>query len=757
MSIKQIHNNNFELESGVVLPKVKIAYKTYGQLNTDHSNVIWVCHALTANAEVKDWWPEMFGAGRVLDPEKYFIICPNFLGSCYGTTGANSPEVPDEFKQKNFPLVTIRDMVKAHRLVAQHLKITRINLLIGASLGGQQALQWAVEFPKEIRHLCVLATNAFHSPWGMAFNASQRLAMEADESFQKNLPDGGKAGLKAARSIALLSYRTPEIYNTTQAENDLDTVENFKAETYQNYQGEKLVNRFCPYAYYSITKSMDSHNVGRDFNSVKDALEQIKARTLCIALSTDRLFLPEEQQFLAKYIADSEYIELDSIYGHDGFLVEAEQINKQVLNWLNPKNESSKKQIEMKKKSKIGLFGYGCVGQGFYEVLQQSENTNTEIAKIVVKDKYKKRDLPDKLFFYQPTDILLDNSIDTVVELIDDAEAAYDIVKSALKLGKHVVSANKKLIAHHLEELVELAQENQVSFLYEASVCASIPIIRNIEDYFKSDSIDGFQGICNGTTNYILSKTAEGLTYNEALSEAQDLGYAESDPTLDVDGFDAKYKLGILLKHAYGVSPSPDEVFNCGIRHVQKSQVTYADALNSKLKLYSYARRIENKVIGFVAPFLVPKTHPNYNVEYEFNAVNINAKFAKEQLFLGRGAGSVPTASAVLSDVQALCENYKYAYVQTEKTENLKFTNDFYLKIVLFAAEKQQLESIQFEHTETESIESQQVYKVGWVHFKNLNSVDFNAEDELFFIVVSETFELSLNELEHTIEEAVIQ
>jgi len=755
MNFQKFHIANFKLESGVILPEVIMAFQTYGKLNSDKSNVIWVCHALTANAEVHKWWPEMFGPGKVLDPEKYFIVCPNFLGSCYGSTGASSAEIPEDFKRKKFPLIQILDMVKAHRLIAQHLKISNIHLLIGASLGGQQALQWAVQFPDEIKHLCSVATNAFHSPWGIAFNASQRLAMEADESFLQNKVDGGKAGLKAARSIALLSYRTPEIYNTTQAEKDAGKVENFKVEAYQNYQGEKLVKRFCPYAYYAITKSMDSHNVGRGFNSVEDALKQIKARTLCIALSSDRLFLPEEQQFLAKHIADSEYIELDSIYGHDGFLVEAEQINKQVLNWLNPKNESSKKQIEMNKTSKIGLFGYGCVGQGFYKVLQKSQNTNTEITKIVVKDKYKKRDLPDKLFFYQPTDILLDNSIDTVVELIDDAEAAYNIVKSALKLGKHVVSANKKLIAHHLEELVELAQENQVSFLYEASVCASIPIIRNIEDYFKSDSIEGFQGICNGTTNYILSRTAEGLTYNEALLEAQDLGFAESDPTLDVDGFDAKYKLGILLKHAYGVSPSPDEVFNCGIGNVQKSQVAYANAQNSKLKLYSYAKRIEDKVIGFVAPFLVPKTHPNYNVEYEFNAVNIKAEFAKEQLFLGRGAGSIPTASAVLSDVQALSENYKYTYAQTEKDEKLEFTNDFYLKVVLFANAKQQLESIQFEHIETESIEGQQVYKVGWIHFKTLSSIDFNAEDKLFFSVVSEEFKLSLSQLEHSIEEAV--
>ncbi|TKS57231.1 homoserine dehydrogenase [Mesohalobacter halotolerans] len=409
----------------------------------------------------------------------------------------------------------------------------------------------------------------------------------------------------------------------------------------------------------------------------------------------------------------------------------------------------------MKKKINIGLFGYGCVGQGFYKVLQQSPNTNAVITKIVVKDKSKSRDLPVQQFYYQPSDILLDNNIDTVVELIDDANAAYDIVKSALKLGKNVVSANKKLIAEHLDELIELANTQQVTFLYEASVCASIPIIRNIEDYFKSDHIQGFQGICNGTTNYILSRTAQGLTYDKALSEAQELGFAESDPTLDVDGFDAKYKLAILLKHVFGVSAKPEDIFNCGIRHIKPAHVNFADNYEGKLKLYSYAKQVEDKVIGFVAPFVVPLSHPNYNVENEFNAVNINAKFAHEQLFQGRGAGSVPTASAVLSDVQAFQTGYKYDYSSTKYNDNT-FTNDFYLKIVLSAHDESSLDAIKFEHTAYSEVEGKLAFKVGWVYFRNLIKVDFNSRSNMFFAVISEDFKLRLSEVEHAVGEALV-
>jgi homoserine dehydrogenase len=409
--------------------------------------------------------------------------------------------------------------------------------------------------------------------------------------------------------------------------------------------------------------------------------------------------------------------------------------------------------MTMKKNIKIGQFGYGCVGQGFYKVLKESPDTLAGVHKIVVKDKYKKRNLPEHLFFYQPTDILLDQEIDVVVELIDDAEAAYDIVKSALKLGKHVVSANKKLIAHHLEELLNLAKANKVSFLYEASVCASIPVIRNLEDYFKSDHIQSFQGICNGTTNYILSRTALGLTYEEALEEAQELGFAESDPTLDVDGFDAKYKLGILLKHAFGVNAKPETIFNYGVRHLKPNHVKLATQKEAKLKLYSYAKKIENRIIGFVAPFFVKNTHPNYHVENEFNAININAQFAKEQLFYGRGAGSIPTASAVLSDVQALQENYKYTY---KMTSGLEFSNDFFLKILFSAQNRDALNEIEFEHIDDEVLNDKHSYKIGWVHFENLMKIDFNQREDLFFAVLSEDFKLNKNEVELAIEEALV-
>ena len=397
----------------------------------------------------------------------------------------------------------------------------------------------------------------------------------------------------------------------------------------------------------------------------------------------------------------------------------------------------------MSKKINIGLFGFGCVGEGLYEVLNQSSLLNAEIKSIVVKAKNKKRSLGEEHFSFDPNLILEDPEINTVVELIDDADAAYDIVKSALLKGKNVVSANKKLIAEHFDELIDLAQKNNVSFLYEASVCASIPIIRNLEEYYNNDSLSGIQGICNGTTNYILTQTNYGKDYNTALNEAQKLGYAESDPTLDVDGFDSKYKLQILIKHAFGITTLPSDIFNYGVRHISKENINYALEKNYHVKLISHAVKLGDKVFGFVAPHFIKPDHPAYSVENEFNAVIVEALFTDRQSFIGKGAGSHPTASAVLSDISALQYDYKYEYKKVEAAKSLSFSNDFSVKIYLGSKSEDKLKSFNFLEKDEIFQSRGYNYVTGWISFLELLSVDFNQEDDLFFAVLPEAFKLS--------------
>jgi len=336
MSIHKFnYNKTFRLESGKRLKGIQITYHTYGRLNTRKDNVIWVCHALTANSDVFDWWPGLFGEKDLFNPQEHFIVCANILGSHYGTTNPLSINpATDQPYYLSFPQLSIRDMVAAHELLAAHLGIEKINVLIGGSLGGQQAMEWTIMRPDRVTHLVLLATNAQHSPWGVAFNESQRLAISADRTFYAHTPNGGAKGLKVARSIALLSYRTYETYGATQLETEEDKVDDYRASSYQNYQGEKLVKRFNAFSYWFLTKAMDAHHVGRGRNGIEHALQLIKARTLVIGITSDVLFPLEEQKYLAKHITNAQFSAINSFYGHDGFLIETKQISKEIAAFL---------------------------------------------------------------------------------------------------------------------------------------------------------------------------------------------------------------------------------------------------------------------------------------------------------------------------------------------------------------------------------------------------------------------------------------
>lgn len=324
----------FELESGSALPELRIAYHTYGRLNAARDNVVWVCHALTANSEVADWWPHTVEKGRFLDPERWFVVCANILGSHYGTTGPLhvNPATGRPW-YGSFPPFTIRDIVRAHRLLADALGVGRIAMLVGSSVGGFQAVEWAVMEPERIEGLALIATDAKASPWNIAIDETQRMAIEADATWGEERPDAGMKGLAAARALGLLSYRGPEGYNLTQQDREENPVLH-RACTYQRYQGEKLCRRYNAYSYHAILDAFDTHDVGRGRGGVEAALRRIRARTLVVGITTDIIFTPAEMRRLHGQIPGSRYCEIDSPFAHDGFLVEYEQLNALLLPFM---------------------------------------------------------------------------------------------------------------------------------------------------------------------------------------------------------------------------------------------------------------------------------------------------------------------------------------------------------------------------------------------------------------------------------------
>lgn len=330
------YNQPFVLECGVKLPSLHIAYHTYGSFSPG-KKVAWVCHALTANSDVTDWWKGLVGEGSLINASDYFIVCANIIGSCYGSTGPLSVDQNGaEISFENFPTLTIRDMVQAHILLRAHLGIEKIDLLLGGSMGGYQVLEWSVMEPKVVQKMFLIATSPSESAWGVAVHTAQRLAIEADCTWKEPTPNAGAKGLKAARAIGMLTYRNYAIYQEKQTDEDPEKIDNFKASSYINYQGDKLVQRFNAYSYWLLTKSMDSHHLGRKRGGDLIAtLASIQIPTLIMGINSDILCPLDEQRFMEAHMPQATLVAIDSIYGHDGFIIETAQITHYLSDWLN--------------------------------------------------------------------------------------------------------------------------------------------------------------------------------------------------------------------------------------------------------------------------------------------------------------------------------------------------------------------------------------------------------------------------------------
>ncbi len=395
----------------------------------------------------------------------------------------------------------------------------------------------------------------------------------------------------------------------------------------------------------------------------------------------------------------------------------------------------------MAKKINIGLFGFGCVGQGLYHVLNNSKGFKANIVKIAVKNREKQRPLESSVFTFDKQEILDNPEIDLIVELIDDADEAFKIVSYALSKGKHVVTANKKMVASHLQELYNLQHEHNVSLLYEASSCGSIPIIRTLEEYFDNEQIEKLSGIFNGTTNYILTKTiAEKLSYEEALKQAQEKGFAESDPTNDVEGFDAKFKAIILALHAFGVIAKPEDVLNIGITTLSPHDINYASEKGYKIKLVPTVKRLtQNEISIFVLPKFVPVSNHLYSVDNEFNGVIVDGEFSGEQFLKGRGAGGNPTGAAVLSDISALSYGYKYEYKKQKQSPDIKFSNNALLKVYLRYNKEEDLKKFEFQNISEQYTGGEYHYVIGTIDLNDIiKNKAYLIQNKLFIGIVGE-------------------
>ncbi|MBL7891020.1 MAG: homoserine dehydrogenase [Bacteroidia bacterium] len=400
----------------------------------------------------------------------------------------------------------------------------------------------------------------------------------------------------------------------------------------------------------------------------------------------------------------------------------------------------------MEKRIKLGLFGFGCVGQGLYDVLSHSEGLKADIEKICVKDRNKKRKIDAKYFTYDKEDILGRKNLDVIVELIDTSEAAFEIVTRAMNNGVSVVTANKKMLAENFEELFHLQEKNNVALIYEGSAGGSIPIIRNLEEYYDNELLSSIRGLLNGSCNYILTRMElENMDYNKALKMAQEQGFAESDPWLDVAGYDTLYKLILLTVHSFGLILKPEQVLALGIQNISFDDITYAKEKGYRIKLIATAHKVGNKFRVYAMPHFVSKESDLYSVLYENNGVEVEGAYSCKQTFVGKGAGSHPTGSAVLSDISALTYQYKYAYKKLKKLREQHNGNfdagtlldtDFEIKVYIRFANKEALKGIEIVSVEEEFKSSKTNYIIASVKFKSLFSLKGNRDSKLFVCAV---------------------
>lgn len=394
----------------------------------------------------------------------------------------------------------------------------------------------------------------------------------------------------------------------------------------------------------------------------------------------------------------------------------------------------------------IGLFGFGCVGQGLYDVLNHSQGLKANIEKICVKDKNKKRKIDLSFFTFDREEILKRNNLNVIVELIDNADEAFQIVKDAMNNGVSVVTANKKMLAENFKELYYLQEKNNVALIYEGSAGGSIPIIRNLEEYYDNELLSSVRGILNGTCNYILTRMElENKDYQDILKDAQSNGFAESDPWLDVAGFDTKFKALLLTVHAFGIVLKPSDIFNTGIQNVSYDDIQYAKQRGLRIKMLAVSHKIGDKFRVYALPHFVDRDSELYNVNYEYNAVEVEGAYSCKQTFVGKGAGSHPTGSAVLSDISALTYDYKYGYKKLKKVLNGNTTiedgvkqieYDFTLKLYIRFQNKEELKDLEILSIEEEYRSANTNYIIANVNFRSLFNIYNKRENKLFICAI---------------------
>jgi len=662
------------LEGGEALETLRVRYHLEGQVSAARDNVVLVVHALTGTADASAWWKGVIGAGHSIDPTRHAVLSAALLGGCDGTTGPSNAE-PDVL-----PPITTRDQARVLALLLDHLRIDAPLLVCGGSLGGMVTLEFAASFPERVRGAVVLAAPAVQTAQGIAWNAIMKRAIALG---------GAREGFALARMVGMLSYRTPQALEQRFGRRQTEAG-HFEVADWLDAHGERLVARFDATSYGALLEAMDSHDVGRGRGGVTAALAPVADRLTAVGIPGDLLY-PDDA---VREWADSTratYRELSSIHGHDAFLLETHKVSRIITEALEAASRTTSPvattsapgshaprvaphatprfttvHASRPRLRRVALAGCGFVGGSLLELLishQLEQPGQIVVPRVLVRDAQRERPAlqqairsglaPANACITDPQ-ALLDDDIDVLVEAIGGTDVAAELVEAALARGIHVVTANKALLGLRGETLKASALWQRTSLSFEGAVCGAIPIVRCLQSGAAGVDITRITGILNGTSNFVLQQLAAGQSLSEAVHTAQALGYAEADPTRDLNGQDAEDKLRILAWLAFGVPPHALEVRRRGLDDEVARWAQEVAQTGDRVKLLASVQRVGTQLIARIEPTRVAADDAWAQVNGPFNRIVVESRSAGALVFQGPGAGGLATAGAVLSDLLPL-------------------------------------------------------------------------------------------------------
>ena len=657
-----IRLHDLALESGAHVAHVDVRFRVEGEIGAQRDNVVLIVHALTGTVHASAWWKGVIGEGAALDPTKHAILCANLLGGCDGTTGPSN-EAPDRL-----PPITTRDQAALLARLLDALEVSAPLLVCGGSLGGMVTLEFAASFPERVRGAVCLAAPAVQTAQGLAWNAIMRRAIDLG---------GARDGLALARMVGMLSYRTPTGLERRFGR-EKDGSGRLQVNAWLDAHGEKLVQRFDATSYGALIDAMDVHDVGRGRGGVQAALSPVADRLVGVGIPGDLLY-PDHAVREWADAAGAAYVELPSPHGHDAFLLEVERVARIIGKAVTAAEARAATGVPVHRRGaaapvapatapvrplRIALAGCGHVGGSLLDLIGERATANPEappirVERVLVRDPSRSRPslahaiargiAPSDAVITDPN-ALLDDDIDVLVEAIGGTATARALVEAALHRGIRVVTANKALLGERGAALQALARSNGTRLDFEGAVCGAIPVVRCVRSGAAGVGITRVSGILNGTSNYVLERVAEGQSLDEAVATAQRLGYAEADPTRDLDGQDAEDKLRILAWLAFGIEPASLRVTRRGIDAEIAAWAAKVAAEGDRVKLVATVEHDGHELVGNIAPTRVTREDPWAQVTGPCNRVVIDSESAGALVFQGPGAGGRATAGAVLAD-----------------------------------------------------------------------------------------------------------